>query len=136
MQHIETFFAKYALASLNGKSEEIAACYASSFLVATKDQSASFNNDKEFITWLNGVFDFNKKAGMQNMVVKNIASTPIGEYFLNATVTWAATFAKDPGQEIHFDIHYILNLFENDIKIVCYISEQDQEELMKEKGLF
>ncbi|HZV68602.1 MAG TPA: hypothetical protein VFG10_03630 [Saprospiraceae bacterium] len=135
MKNIEDFFAKYAMASLHGKSDEIASCYASSFMVATKTQFSAFKNDDEFIKWLNQVFDFNKKAGLHKMEVINIESDPIGEYFLKASVTWGTTFLKNPAEEIKFDIHYILNLFEKEIKIVFYISEDDQEELMKEKGL-
>src|SRR5688572_27362176 len=99
MKNIEAFFEKYARASLSGKSDEIAACYASNFMVATKNESATFKNDGEFIEWLNQVFDFNKKVGLQKMEVRNIISNPIGKYFLKASVTWGATFLQSPKQE-------------------------------------
>lgn len=62
-------------------------------------------------------------------------SHSIGQHFSEVTVTWSTIFAKKPEEEISFDIHYILNSFHDDLIIVLYISEEDQEELMKKEGL-
>ncbi|MGZ5243528.1 MAG: hypothetical protein ACXWW0_06540 [Bacteroidia bacterium] len=135
MKIIEQFFRDYASVSTNGNAEELAKFYAQNFMVATKDLSSSFNNDEEFIDWLNGVFEFNKNAGLQKLEVKKVESHHIGNCFFEASVTWATFFAKKPNEEITFDIHYILHNSHDELKIILYISEEDQEELMKKKGL-
>lgn len=135
MKDIKQFFNEYASASLSGKANQVAAFYAQQFMAATKDSSATFENDQKFIAWLNGVFEFNKKFGLQKMEVKLGDSLPIGNYFYKVTVTWETVFAKRPDEKINFDIHYILNRVNDNFKIVLYISEEDQEELMKNKGL-
>ena len=136
MKTVEQFFKDYAVASLNGNAVEVAKFYAHNFIAASMNQSSTFNNDQKFIEWLNEVFEFNRRTGLQEMKVKNTESISMGKYFIKTTVTWAALFAKRPTEEIKFDIHYILNCSEEDYKIILYISEEDQEDLMKEKGLF
>ena len=135
MKAVEQFFNDYAIVSLKGNADEMAKLYAQSFIAASQTQSSAFTNDEKFIEWLNEVFEFNRKTGLKEMKVKAVESTSIGKHFLKATVTWAAIFEKKPTEEINFDIHYILNRSDEGFKIVLYISEEDQEELMKEKGL-
>lgn len=132
---IRKFFKEYASTSLRGKAKELAKFYADNFMIATKAAASAFKNDKKFIEWLNGVAEFNQKAGLQKMEVKKVKSVSIGEYHAQATVTWVTVFEKNPTEEISFDIHYILNKIGKDFKIVLYISEEDQEELMKKHGL-
>lgn len=135
MDSIQKFFSEYAVASLPGKASTVARFYAKNFMAASKNGSVAFTNDQKFIEWLNGVFEFNKRVGLQKMEVKNVESISIGKYFVKATVTWVLIFAKKPEEEIVFDLHYILNRVEEGFEIVLYISDEDQEELMKTKGL-
>jgi hypothetical protein len=135
MKALEKFFSEYAAASMGNDANRVAKFYASNFIAAAKDKSTAFSNDNKFIDWLNELFQFNKKVGLQQMTVKKVEASPISEFFLEVTVTWMAVFAKKPTEQINFDIHYILNHTGNDYKIVLYISEEDQEELMKEKGV-
>lgn len=135
MRTIEKFFEDYAMASMGNDAGKLASFYAANFMTATKDRSAAFSNDEKFISWLNGVFKFNKESGLQSMKLKEVAPQPIGKYFLNVTVIWQAVFAAKPEEPVDFAIHYILNRVEDDYRIVLYISEEDQEELMKKKGL-
>ena len=104
-------------------------------MTASKDESAPFANDKDFLKWLNGVFEFNKKSGLQSMQVKSVGSAPLGKYHFTARVTWSAIYSKAPDEEISFDLLYVLSHRESNYRIVLYISDEDQEELMKEKGL-
>ncbi|HYF70494.1 MAG TPA: hypothetical protein VD884_20295 [Ohtaekwangia sp.] len=135
MKDVKEFFKDYASASLTGKANQVAAFYAQQFMATTKDNSATFENDQKFIAWLNSVFEFNKKFGLQKMEVKHVDSLSIGEYFYKVTVTWETVFAKRPDEKMNFNIHYILNRVDGNFKIVLYISEEDQEELMKSKGI-
>jgi hypothetical protein len=44
-------------------------------------------------------------------------------------------FARLANEVIHFDIHYILENFDASPKIIMYVSDEDQDQLMKEKGI-
>lgn len=132
---IETLFQEYANASMNGNAALVAEYYAPDFMVGTREGASTFRNDEKFIEWLNGVFQFNRNAGLHKLQVRKVESQPLGEYFMRVTVTWVAVFAKKPTREFNFRIHYILNCSGENYKIVLYISEDDQEEQMKKEGL-
>ncbi|MBD3582404.1 hypothetical protein [Flavobacterium selenitireducens] len=69
------------------------------------------------------------------MKVKHIETNPVGANFVQVTVSWAARYAKKADTEIAFDIHYVLNMAGENPKIMMYISEVDQEALMRQNGL-
>lgn len=135
MKTLEKFFNEYAEASMTGDANHVAKQYDESFIVVSKDKSSAFSNDSNFIKWLEGVFKFNQDTGLQEMTVKKIETTSVGKYFYKSTVTWAAVYAANSAKSIKFEIHYILRQTESSYKIVLYISEEDQEELLKENGL-
>lgn len=135
MEKLDQFFTRYAFVSETGNAAELAKFYAPDFMAATKEAASSFQNDGKFLDWLNSVFTFNKEAGLQEMVVKIIRVGTISSHYTFATVTWGAVFASEPEEEITFDIQYILRHVEEEFQIVFYISEEDQQELMKQHGL-
>lgn len=135
MKNLELFFEEYAKASMNQKTSEVAKFYAQDFIAASKTESISFKNDEKFIDWLNEVFEFNKKVGLQKMKVQKIVPHKLGENFCKVTVTWSVIFSAKPDEDINFDIHYVLKEVGKSFEILLYISEQDQEELMKQKGI-
>lgn len=52
-----------------------------------------------------------------------------------ASVNWGAIYEKTGNEIIKFDIHYTLERFKTDLKILLVVSDEDQGKLMKEKGL-
>lgn len=135
MDVLKKFFEDYAVVSMSGDAEKLSEYYAEHFIIASKDQSSVFNNDAQFIGWLKEVSKFNQKTGLLKMIVKNVSADEFGKHFHKASVTWAATFSSKPQEEIEFDIHYILSETEEGFKIVFYVSDDDQEALMKEKDV-
>ncbi|REC45492.1 hypothetical protein [Chryseobacterium pennipullorum] len=130
---MKDFFEHYAELSMIGNADRLAQCYADQFMVGEKE-TAVFRNDEKFIEWLNGVFAANKKAGMQSLRVKDIVAVQWNESFVNARVTWSAKFLSVE-EEMSFVIHYVVNVSEDHFKIVLYISEQDEEQVKRGKGL-
>lgn len=130
---MKDFFERYAELSMSGNAYLLAQCYADQFMVGEKE-TAVFRNDIQFIEWLNGVFAANKKAGMQTLKLKDIVTVKWNESFVNATVTWSARFLSVE-EEISFVIHYLINTSGSPFKIVFYVSEQNEEEMKKEKGI-
>lgn len=132
---LRNFFEDYSKASLGDDPKAIAAFYASDFIVGDPEGFLANKNDNAFLTWLQGVIEFNKKSGMQEMRVVNIDLTPVGTNYVTVQVTWGAIFSNHPDQEITFDITYTLFKVSDNYKILMYISHESQEESMKEHGL-
>jgi hypothetical protein len=132
---IQEFFTRYADASLNGSPATIAGFYGKSFIMVGPTGSQAFANDDSFLKWLQGVLDFNKQSGLEKMFVRNIDSLSVGKHIWKATVTWGSQFAKTGNRIIEFDLHYLLEKFESGLKIIMYISDEDQEQLMKAHGI-
>jgi hypothetical protein len=132
---IREFFARYANASLNGDAATIAALYGENFIMIGPNGSQAFANDQKFLDWLGGVQDFNKQSGMEKIWVRNIDSRGIGNHITQASVTWGSQFASTGNRIIEFDLHYLLEKFEAGLKIIMYISDEDQQQLMKDNGI-
>jgi hypothetical protein len=130
-----TFFREYAKISLGDEPEKLAAFYDEAFLVAGPAGSAAFQNNDDFLVWLRQVHDFNQTSGMTGMEVVGVADSPLSANYTLTTVEWGARFEKTGDELITFEITYILRTSGETPKIVGYISHEDQEEAMKERGL-
>lgn len=135
MQAVKEFFNNYGSLSLAKDPQALAALYADNFIAAGPKGSMVFANDEKFIEWLVQVQQFNEKTGMEKLNVVRVTDTPIGEAYTSATVTWSAFFGKKINQAVEFDITYILRNEKNSHRVVMYVSHEDQEEVMKKKGL-
>ena len=130
----KAFFTAYAEAGNNPDVEVIAGFYAKDFIIASPKGSGSYKNDAQFREWLKQVQAFNKEAGMESMKVKAAKEIAICEEYTMVKVTWSATFRKMPDEPAVFDISYIVQTGDCP-KILMYISHEDQEAVMQEKGL-
>ena len=109
--------------------------YSENFIAAGPSGSIAFKNDKKFLTWLKQVQKFNYQSGLQDMRVNKISSSPIGEFYTQAKVRWAARFKKTKKELVKFEITYVLYHPTENLKIVMYISHEDPGELMKKKQI-
>lgn len=132
--NLKTFFERYAAANNNNDLKSITAFYAENFIAAVPQNNGAFKNDDSFIRWLEQVEQFNRQTGMQHMQVVRIKEIPISNEYTQATVTWGVKFKKTGDELITFDISYFLYLKDGP-KIIMYISHEDQDDLMKAKGL-
>ena len=132
---LKSFFDRYARASVGSDSQALAKHYASEFIVSSREGSAAFKNDEKFLTWLRSVFDFNRKAGMQSLKVATLRDTAIGDAHALVTVEWATTFQKTGAERICFEISYLVRLAEDRPLILAYVPHENQEQMMKARGL-
>jgi hypothetical protein len=132
---MKNFFESYASVSMKSEPEPHANFYADEFITAGPSGSAVYKNDDEFLEWLKQVHDFNKKTGMESIQVMSVHDKPISEHYSLATVEWGAKYKKTGEELIRFEITYLLQLFENQPKIIAYISHEDQQTVMKERGI-
>jgi hypothetical protein len=136
METIPQFFDKYIELSQGSDLNALAACYGEHFIAAGPKGLMAFSNDDKFMEWLKQVQQFNQQSGMQAMKVVKINTTPAGEAYSTSTVTWSVEFPAKSDAPILFDITYSLFHQGDSYKIVLFISHEDQETVMKEKGVF
>lgn len=135
MDSVSDFFTAYARASLGNDAGIIAKCYAENFMVAGPAGSMCYKNDEKFIAWLKNMFQVNRKLGMQDMKLIKVTTRPVGEFYTQAQVRWGAAYLKDPNDLIEFEITYILQHVNNDYKIIMYVTHENEEDVLKEKGV-
>jgi hypothetical protein len=120
---------------MRSEPEPHANLYANEFIAAAPSGSAVYKNDNQFLEWLNQVYDFNEKTGMESIQVISVHENPITNQYSLATVEWGAKYKKTEGELICFEITYLLQFLENQPKILAYIDHEDQQKVMKERGL-
>jgi hypothetical protein len=133
--HLHKFFTEYAAISLGSEPERLAELYGDGFLVAGPQASAVFKNDEQFLSWLRQVHEFNKAAGMVSLAVVSISELRLSAQFTIATIQWGATFQETGDDLITFKITYIVQEQGDALKVLGYISHEDQLEAMRERGL-
>jgi len=136
LHELEMFFQNYAAASLGLDPTVIAAFYAERFVAGAPNGSAVFNNDGQFLQWLEGVQEFNKRTGMKSLGLFALEEPIVlSEHHVLAKVEWGARFKKGGGQLIRFKVAYLLEKKEGHWKVLAYISEKDQESEMRRLGI-
>jgi hypothetical protein len=132
---LRTFFTRYAILARESAAEGLAAMYAPTFIIAGPRGSQAFANDSRFRQWIQQVGDFNHQHGMRTLTVRKIDELSLSPRHVLATVRWGSQFDKLGDRVIEFDIAYLLEGTGDEWKILSYVSQQDQEEQMKQLGL-
>lgn len=131
-----TFFREYAAASQAHDAVRVAAFYADGFLVAGPTGASAFKNDDTFREWLGHLFLFNEQVGLESLDVAGTHMSAIDERYALVAVDWIARFRKTGAEQVPFRISYIVSLLDGGSpKLVGYITHEDQQDLMKRKGL-
>jgi hypothetical protein len=133
--NLTDFFRDYAATTLGPSPETLADAYDRHFLAAGPKGAATFENNERFVTWLRQLHEFNRNSGMLSMTVINIDETLLSPDYTIATVEWGTRFRQTGDEQIAFKISYILRLVEGAPKIIAYISHEDQEDVMRARGL-
>lgn len=134
-EHLQEFFRRYASFALDEDPTKLAEFYDASFLAAGPRGGAAFKNDEAFLAWLRELHAFNVKVGMTSMTVEEVCEVPVGAGYTLATVTWGAAFQRTGPIPIRFKISYLLRESEAHPKVAANISHEDQEEVMRARGL-
>jgi hypothetical protein len=132
---LQPFFDAYSEASTTSDPAVLASHYADAFIASGPTGSATFKNDEQFLAWLGQVCEFNQHVGMGSLEVVSIHETPISDHHAFATVEWGARFEKTGDERICFEISYLLRFSEGKPLILAYISHEEQEEVMKARGI-
>jgi ketosteroid isomerase-like protein len=112
----------------------IARLYADTFISAGPKGTIA-QNKKEFEEKAREAAAFYKSIGQKEARILSKKVHPISNEYAMVTVHWAVKFEKTGDRLIEFDVSYIVQQTDDKMKILLFISHEDEEEAMKKLGL-
>lgn len=130
----ESFFMKSLYEEID--SEEILNLYASEFIAATPLGVMTGKNDDDFKQALFAGYEQYRKMGTKKLCVRDVKMTPIDERHCLADAEWTATYEKTDGTriDIDFQVHYLMQEKDENLRIFGWIAG-DEQELLKKSGV-
>jgi hypothetical protein len=142
-QHeIDNFFYRYevrfndALSGGQPDIEETANSFSESFIEASPAGVVVGKNDDKFRESIGQGWNFYKNIGIQSMEILSTQTTILDNLHAIVRVHWNSVFQrKNKSQgEVAFNVFYILQKQEENIRIFAYITG-DEQQVLKEEGL-
>ena len=140
-EKIERFFQRYErffIQSLNGEVDGnvISELYAPEFIAASPLGVMAGKNDADFRQALSDGYEQYKKIGTKEMRVNGVEVTPIDALHCIARVSWTASYVPEnkPQVDIEFDVHYLMQEWNGQLRVFGWISGNEQE-LLKQYGV-
>mgnify|MGYP003575938399 CR=1 FL=1 len=142
-QHeIENFFDRYearvneALAGEEPDIDETVNAFASEFIEASPNGVIAGKNDKKFRKAINKGWTFYKEIGIRSMDILSTQINILDTFHALVKIHWNSTFVLKNTEkgDIAFDVYYLIQKRENDLRIFAYITGNEQQAL-KEAGL-
>lgn len=138
---VKAFFDAYSgrfNTALQGKEPDLEAtraAFASCFVEASPVGIVCGRNDEKFQKSISEGYAFYKSIGTRSMDIDALEITPLNDLHALAKVHWNATYDKKGEKlEIQFDVFYLLQEKEGQLKIFAYITG-DEQAVMREHGL-
>jgi hypothetical protein len=139
---IDQFFSRYesrfndALSGAEPDIEQTVNSFTENFLEATPLGIITGKNDNNFKEMITKGWSFYKDIGIQAMNILSKQITILDDFHALVKVNWNSTFVrKDKTDgEISFDVFYLIQKLEEDIKIFAYITG-DEQQALKDQGL-
>ena len=132
---LDRFFDGYAKAFSRLDPEPVAGLYAECAIAAGPAYLGCTKNADELRAALTRAYSFYKKIGMESVKILGRADTAINPLHVLARVHWAAFFRKMGDEPVTFEVSYLVRLVDETPKILLFISHEDEEALIKAKGL-
>jgi len=139
---IDQFFSRYesrfndALSDGEPDVEQTVNSFAEHFLEATPLGVNVGKNDKNFREMISKGWSFYKDIGIQAMNILSKQITILDDFHALVKVNWNSSFIrKDKTDgEISFDVFYLIQKLDENIKIFAYITG-DEQQALKDQGL-
>jgi hypothetical protein len=137
MTPIEKFFRRYEEGANTFEPAIVISAYPDAFMAADPNGAACIQNDAAFRKAIPGREALFRKIGFKSAEVLKVTETPMDERYTTALVQWRMVFEKEQGKplEFVFFITYILLAGKDGLKIVFYLSHDDEQKLMRDAGL-
>lgn len=142
-QHeLDNFFNRYearfneALAGEEPEIEETANSFTESFIAASPAGVRAGQNNSEFRKSLNEGWMFYKQIGVHSMDILSTQITILDDFHALVKVHWNCSFVrKDKSRgETAFEVFYLVQKKDEDIRIFAYITG-DEQQVLKDEGL-
>jgi hypothetical protein len=139
---ISQFFDDYAkrfneaLSGAEPDVENTIASFAPCFVEASPVGIICSKNDERFKDAIPRGYDFYKSIGTQSMKICSQVITVLDDLHAMVKIHWQSLYVKQTGnkEEIGFDVHYFVQVKDEQVKIFAYITG-DEKKLLDERGL-
>ncbi len=138
---VRKFFDRYERVfnqSLGGRTDmdEVAALYASEFVAASPAGVMTGKNDEQLKQMMAQGYARYRAMGTKGMRIRDVRFSPIDDHHGVAHVAWTATYARrdQPDVAIDFDVHYLVQNLDGELKVFGWVSG-DEQALLREHGV-
>ena len=130
----QRFFTEALAGNLN--ASDLSVFYTSEFITATPAGVMMGKNDDTLKRNIVNGYAYYRAIGTKSMRVRNVRLSPIDDRHAVAHVAWTAVYAKDfqPDINIGFEVHYLMQESNGQIKIFGWVSG-DEQALLRERGV-
>lgn len=142
-QHeIENFFNRYearineALSDGEVDIDETVNSFSTEFIEASPNGVIVGTNDKKFRKAIAQGWSFYKKIGIRSMDILSTQTTILDKFHAMVKVHWNSAFVRQNKSkgDIEFDVFYLIQKTDEDIRIFAYITG-DEQQALKDEGL-
>ncbi len=141
-EEIDQFFSQYeskfndALSGGEPDIEQTVNSFTEHFLEASPLGVNAGKNDKDFREMISKGWAFYKDIGIQAMNILSKQITVLDDFHALVKINWNSSFVRNNNSsgEISFEVFYLVQKLEEDIKIFAYITG-DEQQALKDQGL-
>lgn len=139
---VENFFSRYeskfneALAGGEPDIESATNSFSEQFIEANPKGVVTGENNKKFRKMIKKGWKFYRKIGIRAMNILSKEITILNELHAMAKIHWNSSFVRPDKSEgeVDFDVFYLLQKREEDLKIFAFITG-DEQKVLQEQGL-
>jgi hypothetical protein len=139
--NVRTFFEHYERVFMKALREEldmneVSALYASEFIAASPAGVKTGKNDDQLKQVMAQGYVRYRAIGTKEMRIRDVRISSIDELHCIAHVAWTATYARKNQADvaIDFDVHYLVQLLNQEPRIFGWVSG-DEEGLLRKHGI-
>ena len=132
-KRVAKLFAEYGKSFSTLALQNTAHLYAKDFIAAGPRGVISQTRDA-FIENAAKAAEFYRSVGQQKAEAKSMTETWFSDNYVMVTIHWAVSF-KTLDKPAEFDVSYLVQLTEDEPRIILFISHEDEQETMKKLGL-
>jgi hypothetical protein len=134
---IRQWFLDYAEAASTFDAERVSQHYTDCYVEAGPKGATCVKNDDDYRTAVSKRRGFFEGLGFKFAKIVSLDDTPLDDNYSMVKVHWQMRFEPAAGHPIdaEFDNTYFVYHKDDNPKVVCYISHQDEETMMRELGL-
>jgi hypothetical protein len=111
----------------------VANLYSKDF-VAAGPKGVISQSREQFLANADKAAEFYRSVGQKSAEMKSAKENWFGDKYVMVTIHWAVTFESLP-KPAEFDVSYLVQLTDEEPKIILFISHEDEQETMQKLGL-